>query len=88
MSKRPRSEGKKGSTCQGADYGRKGEHCSAINAKTGTNYAIWRIGLTHYPDDRKRQWTQTNTTTFWSQWQVDSLSDAQAIEAHFIKMWM
>ncbi len=58
---------------------------AAINAKAGTNYAIWRIGLTHDPDDRKRQWAQRNTITFWSQWQLDSLSDAQAIEAHFIQ---
>jgi hypothetical protein len=59
---------------------------AAINSKVGTNYAIWRIGLTHDPAESKRYWGETarHTTAFWSHWQADSLSNAQATESHFI----
>lgn len=47
-------------------------------------YSVWRIGLTHDPAERKQYWTEKESTACWSQWQADSLSDAQAIESHFI----
>ncbi len=64
---------------------------SAINAKVGTTkYDIWRIGLTHDPAERKHHWTETEkqSTASWSQWQADSLSDAQDIESYFITLGM
>lgn len=64
---------------------------AAINTKMGgTAYNIWRIGLTHDPADRKTYWAETEkqSTTYWSQWQADSLSDAQDIESHFINKGM
>jgi|GEM_PF-6485888 hypothetical protein len=33
---------------------------SAINAKVGTSYSAWRIGLTHDPCERKTYWGQTS----------------------------
>jgi hypothetical protein len=59
---------------------------SAINSKTaGRIYSSWRIGLTHDPAARRAYWRdQGYSVTYWSDWKVDSLSDAQDIEAHFI----
>lgn len=64
---------------------------SAINAKVGnTEYNIWRIGLTHDPAERKKYWkeTENQNTDWWSQWEADSLSDAQDIESRFISKGM
>ena len=58
---------------------------SAINRKVGTIYGAYRIGLTHDPTERKKQWAaQEKSVTYWAQWQADSLADAQEIETHFI----
>lgn len=60
---------------------------AAIDLKvSSTAYNLWRIGLTHDPTERKQYWKETGkqSTTYWSQWQADSLSDAHDIEAHFI----
>ena len=38
------------------------------------DYSLWTIGLTHFPDGRKKQ----------RQWIADSFSDAQGIESFFI----
>jgi hypothetical protein len=63
---------------------------AAIVAKVGsTKYSIWRIGLTHDPAKRKQEWKDEGASvTSWAHWQADSLSDAQEIEAHFIKKGM
>ncbi len=64
---------------------------SAIEAKAkGVTYGKWRIGLTHDPAGRKKYWTETEkeNTAAWSQWQADSLSDAEDIEVHFISRGM
>lgn len=62
---------------------------TAIDAKLGsTQYEIWRIGLTHDPATQKQDWFKTESVVFWQQWQADSLSDAQDIEAHFINKGM
>jgi hypothetical protein len=60
---------------------------AAIDLKvSSTTYNIWRIGVTHDPTELKQYWKETEkqSTTHWSQWQADSLSDALNIEAHFI----
>ena len=64
---------------------------SAIKAKVGTTQlGIWRIGLTHDLADRKKYWAETEnqSTTYWSAWEADSLSDAQEIEADYIESGM
>jgi hypothetical protein len=38
------------------------------------DYSLWTIGLTHFPNERKKQ----------RQWVADSFSDAQGIESFFI----
>lgn len=48
-------------------------------------YSVWRIGLTHDPDERKQQHENDGkATTHWNQWIADSLSDAEDIESYFI----
>jgi hypothetical protein len=61
---------------------------AAIEAKVSV-YSAWQIGISHEPADRKQYWTgQGKSTGSWTQWQADSLSDAQDIEAQFIKKGM
>lgn len=48
-------------------------------------YASWTIGLTHDPLKRRKQHAANGQSTkYWNQWSADSLSDALAIESHFI----
>lgn len=64
---------------------------AAINSKVGTTQpSIWRIGLTHDLAERKKYWkdTKNQNVDHWSAWEADSLSDAQAIESHFINKGM
>jgi hypothetical protein len=64
---------------------------AAIYAKVGpTSHSIWRIGLTHDLDERKRYWkdTEKQSIDYWSDWKSDSLRDAQTIEARFIAKGM
>lgn len=64
---------------------------AAINSKVGnTKFSIWRIGLTHDLTERKKYWKETEkqSVNHWSDWQADSLSDAQDIESHFINKGM
>jgi hypothetical protein len=58
---------------------------SEINSKVGNNHSLYRIGITHDPVERKTYWTDKGSTTYWKQWQADSLADAQAIETYFIQ---
>jgi hypothetical protein len=58
---------------------------SEINTKVGGNHPLYRIGITNDPVERKKHWTGKEDTTYWKQWQADSLSDAQAIETYFIQ---
>ena len=62
---------------------------AAIQAKVSTP-SLYRIGLTHDLDERKRYWrdTENQNVKYWSDWQADSLSDAQDIERHFINKGM
>ena len=64
---------------------------AAINSKVGTTaLSAWRIGLTHDLAERKKYWrdTENQAVSHWSSWEADSLSDAQAIESHFIDKGM
>jgi hypothetical protein len=64
---------------------------AAIEVTRGTiGYSAWRIGLTHDPGERKKYWSETEkqNVALWSQWQANSLSDAQDIEAQFINKGM
>lgn len=54
------------------------------NSET-VKYSIWRIGLTQNPAQRKKDWENPK---HWIQWKADSLADAEAVEAHFIKRGM
>ena len=62
----------------------------AIQSKVGSGYSAWRIGLTHDLVERKGYWRDTENQNIgsWFDWTADSLSDAQDIEAHFIKKGM
>lgn len=51
-------------------------------------YSYYRIGLTHDLDERKKHWATQESVKYWADWQADSLSDAQDIEAQFIKKGM
>ncbi len=69
----------------------KGVIMAGINARVGTTqYRSWRIGLTHDLVERKKYWGETEklNITYWTDWTADSLSDAQDVEAHFIKLGM
>jgi hypothetical protein len=63
---------------------------AAIAAKTAAynTLSVWRIGLTHDLYERKTQWAKETSVGLWSDWQADSLSDAQDIERHFINKGM
>ena len=45
-----------------------------VESAKPADYSLWTIGLTHFPNERKKP----------RQWIVDSFSDAQAIESFFI----
>ena len=45
-----------------------------VESAKPVDYSLWTIGLTHFPNERKRP----------RQWIADSLSDAQDIESYFI----
>jgi len=62
----------------------------AIDLKIGSSgYSIWRVGLTHDLVKRKSEWAdQKENCNYWSCWEAASLSDAQAIERHFISKGM
>ena len=70
---------------------KKEDIISAIETKVGSSiYTNWRIGLTNDPDERRTYWSDTEkqNVTYWTQWPADSLSDAQDIEAEFIRQGM
>ncbi len=64
---------------------------SAITLKVSrTPHRYWRIGLTQDLTERKKYWSETKKedVKHWSDWQADSLSDAQEIESYFINKGM
>lgn len=50
-----------------------------IAGKTG--YSTWRIGLTHAPEERRKEHGFPQS---WLYWKTDSLTEAQEIERFFI----
>ena len=60
----------------------------AIESKVVGQYGIWRVGLTHDLAKRRLEWGKTEMCTHWTCWQAASLTDAQAIERHFINKGM
>ena len=63
---------------------------ATIQGIAGTDYSVWRIGLTHDLAERKADWrdTEKQDVTHWHSWLADSLSDAQDVERHFINKGM
>jgi hypothetical protein len=57
---------------------------NAIAAVASTSYTAWRIGLTHDLVERKAYWASQGSVSSWRAWEADTLSDAQAVESHFI----
>ena len=56
-----------------------------VESSKTEDYSIWRIGLTHDPNERKQQHEDDGKSTkYWKQWTADSLSDAEDIETYFI----
>jgi hypothetical protein len=45
-----------------------------VESAKPADYSLWTIGLTHFPDERKKQ----------RRWIADSFPDAQGIESFFI----
>lgn len=56
----------------------------------GSDIRTWRIGLTNDLRVRYEHWRETERLSVldWNAWEADSLSDAQAIEADFIRRGM
>jgi hypothetical protein len=52
------------------------------------DFDVWRIGITHQPQERKTHWKeiQKSDVSCWTTWQADSLVDAKAIENYFVSV--
>lgn len=56
-----------------------------VEGSKTVNYSAWTIGLTHDPEERKKQHkNDSKDVQHWKQWLADSLSDAEDIESYFI----
>jgi hypothetical protein len=77
---------------EGAFMGNANGIATAIEAKVKSytfGYSAWRVGLTRDWPKRKKDWGDAGELMgLWSCWQADSLTDAQAIERHFINKGM
>jgi hypothetical protein len=60
---------------------------AGIEFKVGPSmgYSSWRIGLTHDPEERKKYWrfTEAQDIDRWSEWQANSLAEAEDIALSF-----
>jgi hypothetical protein len=56
----------------------------------GSDIGKWRIGLTNDLRVRHEHWRETENLKVldWEAWEADSLPDAQAVEASFIRKGM
>lgn len=52
-----------------------------VNDSKTPNFTIWRIGITNDINQRYKDWDEPQ---YFQYWEADSLSDAQAVESHFI----
>jgi len=63
----------------------KADITAAIETKVNGRHSIWTVGITQDPERRKSEHeAEKESTTYWKQWEADSLSDAQDIERHFL----
>ena len=65
------------------------EIMAAIQAKVGSYYGYWTIGMTNDPAERRRFWTEDReqSSTYWQQW-ISSLEVARSIAGHFVQKGM
>jgi len=65
---------------------------AGIEFKVGPSmsYSLWKIGLTNNPEERKKHLrsTEIQNVDRWSEWQANSLSEAEDIELHFLEKGM
>jgi len=63
---------------------------NAVVTRMGnTSCSIWTVGITQDLVRRKSEHlNDKKNVTHWTQWQADSLSDAQRVESHFINKGM
>lgn len=63
---------------------------SILSKIFGSDIRKWRIGLTNDLRVRYEHWRDTENQKLldWDAWEADSLSDAQAVEASFIRKGM
>jgi len=54
----------------------------AVNQSPRPRYEDWRIGLSHDPNQR---FIQVDKPVNFRTWEADSLSEALAVEYHFLK---
>jgi hypothetical protein len=54
------------------------------------SYLGWRIGLTHDLEESKRHWKfdESRGIDRWSDWQANSLGEAEDIQGHFTEKGM
>ena len=53
-------------------------------------YTDWRIGLTHDPEENKRnlKFREGRNIDRWSDWQANSLGEAEEVAGHFTEKGM
>ena len=61
------------------------EIVSRVGGGEAEAHSVWRIGITHDPNNRRKEW---DNPQFWHEWEAGSLMDAQEIESHFINAGM
>lgn len=65
---------------------------AGIELKVGPSmsYSSWRIGLAHDPAERKKYWrfTMAQGVDRWSEWQANSLAEAEDIALRFVDKGM
>jgi hypothetical protein len=61
----------------------------AVRDKIGnTDPEIWRIGLTHDPVTRRREWGCRYDVAVWEDWPAATLADAESVERAFLALGM
>ena len=67
------------------------EIITAINDKIRfKGFSVWRIGVTQNPEECRRFWNSERKlcTSYWSDWQADSVPEAKEIEQSFTRRGM
>jgi hypothetical protein len=74
-----------------AAHMRKSLIISAIEAKVATSpWDIWRIGITQDLEEQKVYWenSERQTLAYWSEWDANTLAEAQDVEAEMTRRGM